>query len=102
MHLAGVDHEVYAAEDFLAFDRGVQPAFGAAPIDDALREFIAGTGERENSVLVLDRRRGQARLRALRGQPHAGHADAAHPRLSRPRQLRVQGQPRAGDRDGRT
>ena len=32
-------------------------------------------------------RRGGAGLRALRGQPHAGDAGAAHPRLPRPRPL---------------
>ena len=41
------------------------------------------------------RRHGRARLCAVGGKLHAGDAGAAHPRLSRAWQLRVQGQPRA-------
>ena len=41
------------------------------------------------------RRHGRAGLRAVGGKLHAGDAGAAHPRLPRARQLRVQGQPRA-------
>ena len=51
--------------------------------------------------LPRDRARGRAGLRALRGQQHAGDADAAHPRLSRVRALHREGQPPAGVLGGR-
>ena len=42
------------------------------------------------------RAHGREGLRAVRGEPRAGDAGAAHPRLPRHRRVRRQGQPRAG------
>ena len=58
---------------------------GAQP---RVRDEVADLAARPAAEPAVDRRGGEGRLRALRGEPHAGDADAAHPRLPRARPLR--------------
>ena len=50
-----------------------------------LRDEVADLAARPAAEPAGDRRGGEGRLRALGGEPHAGDARAAHPRLPRPR-----------------
>ena len=53
-----------------------------------VRDEVADVAARSAPASARYRARGRARLRAVRSQQHAGHADAAHPRLPRVRPLR--------------
>ena len=70
--------------------RGLDHHAGAQP---RLRDEVADLAARPAAEPAVDRQRGEGRLRAVRGQPHAGDAAAAHPRLPRARPLRRRAQP---------
>ena len=58
-----------------------------------LRHEVADLAARSAAAPAGDRAGGGAGVRAVRGQPHAGDVDAAHPRLPRLRALHREGQP---------
>ena len=70
--------------------RRLQHHAGALP---RLRDEVADLAAGSAAQPAQHRARGGTGLRALRGQPHAGDAGAAHPRLPRARPLHRQGQP---------
>ena len=78
--------------------RWLQHHAGAQP---RLRDEVADVAARPAAEPAVDRQGCRRRLRAVRGQPHAGDAAAAHPRLPRARPLRRQGQPQAALLAGR-
>ncbi len=61
-----------------------------------VRDEVADVAARPAAEPAQHRQGGGGRLRAVRGQPHAGDAAAAHPRLPCARALRRQGQSAPG------
>src|SRR5205085_1585141 len=55
----GIDHVARRRCPRLSRDLGIEPAFGAAPVDDPLREFIDEVGEGEDLCTLSFRDFGQ-------------------------------------------
>ena len=70
--------------------RGLVDHAGAQP---RLRDEVADLAARPAPEPAGDRRGGEAGLRAVGGEPHAGDAGAAHPRLPRARPVHRAAQP---------